>query len=119
MPEKLGKVTIAPEVLVTIARLTTLKTPGVARLGSGSFGGINRVLPRGVAKDGVKIQVENEGVTVELHVIARHDANMLELGQRIQSSISRAIAEMVGMKVNAVNVYIEDVELPGAEEQAR
>lgn len=119
MQEKLGKVTVAPEVLVTIARLTTLKTPGVARLGTSAHGGINRVLPRGAVKDGVKVQVEDQGVTVELHVIARHDANMLELGQRIQTNITRAIAEMVGMKVHAVDVYIEDVELPGDEEQAQ
>jgi len=119
MREKLGKVTIAPEVLVTIARLTTLKTPGVARLGSSTLGSVNRVVQRGTKRDGVKIEVDDQGVTVELHVIAQHDANMLELGQRIQANISRAIAEMVGMKVNAVNVYIEDVQLPGDEEQTR
>lgn len=113
MEEKLGTVTIAPEVLVTIARLTTLRTPGVACLGSSVLGGVNRMLKRGVRDGGVKIQVENNRVSVELHVIAQHDANMLELGQQIQANISRAIAEMVGMAVNEINVYIQDVQLPG------
>jgi len=118
MQEKLGKVTIAPEVLVTIARLTTLKTPGVARLGSSVLGSVNRVFKRSAKDDGVKIQVDDHGVSVELHVIAQHDANMLELGQTIQANISRAIAEMVGMKVNEVNVYIQDVQLPDDEERS-
>ncbi len=115
MKEKLGTVTIAPEVLVTIARLTTLRTPGVARLGSGLLDSVNCMLKRGIGDGGVKIQVDENGVSVELHVIAQHDANMLELGQRIQANLSRAIAEMVGMAVNEVNVYIQDVQLPGDE----
>jgi uncharacterized alkaline shock family protein YloU len=115
MKEKLGTVTIAPEVLVTIARLTALKTPGVARLGSGLLSSVNSVLKRSIGDGGVKIEIGENGVSVELHIIAQHDANMLELGQRIQANLSRAIAEMVGMTVNEVNVYIQDVQLPGDE----
>lgn len=113
MTEHLGKVTVAPEVLVTIARLTALKTPGVARLDSHIMDGVSRVLKRGATSGGVKIEVEGDSVSVELHVIAEHDANMLSLGQQIQTAISRAISDMVGMSVAEVNVYIQDVMLPG------
>jgi uncharacterized alkaline shock family protein YloU len=34
---------------------------------------------------------------------------MLELGRKIQSEVTRAVVEMVGMEVRAVNVHIEDV----------
>jgi uncharacterized alkaline shock family protein YloU len=34
---------------------------------------------------------------------------MLQLGKRIQAEVTRAIEEMVGMKVKEVNVHIEDV----------
>lgn len=113
MQKQLGKVTIAPEVLVTIARLTALKTPGVARLDSHIMDGVNRVFKRGASNGGVKVEVEDDSVSVELHVIAEHDANMLTLGQQIQTAIGRAIREMVGMSVTEVNVYIQDVVLPG------
>lgn len=113
MEEKLGKVTIAPEVLVTIARLTVLKTPGVARLDTNIMDGVNRVFKRSVTNGGVKVEVDDDSVSVELYVIADHDANMLTLGQKIQAAISRAIQEMVGMSVTEVNVYIQDVMLPG------
>lgn len=113
MENKLGQVTIAPEVLVTIARLTTLNTPGVARLDTSIVDGVNRVFKRGAANGGVKVQVDGDAVSVELHVIAKHDVNMLTLGQQVQAAITRAIGEMVGMSVTEVNVYIQDVMLPG------
>jgi uncharacterized alkaline shock family protein YloU len=39
---------------------------------------------------------------------------MLKLGETLQSSITRAIEEMVGLPVSAINVYIDDVALPTA-----
>ena len=116
MEKQLGKVTIAPEVLVTIARLTALKTPGVARLDTSIMDGINRVFKRGASHGGVKVGIDGDSVSVELHVIAEHDANMLTLGQQVQTAISRAIRKMVGMSVTEVNVYIQDVMLPGDRE---
>jgi uncharacterized alkaline shock family protein YloU len=113
MEQPLGKVTIAPEVLITIARLTALKVPGVARLDTHIMDGVSRVFKRGANNGGVKVQVEGGAVSVELQVIAEHDANMLTLGQQVQAAISRAIREMVGMSVTEVNVYIQDVMLPG------
>jgi uncharacterized alkaline shock family protein YloU len=37
---------------------------------------------------------------------------MVRLGQQLQAEVTRAIRDMVGMPVQEVNVYIEDVELP-------
>jgi len=110
MEEKLGKVTIAPNVLVTIAKLTTLSTPGVARMSPRWASGVGRLLGRGAVGDGVRIQLEDDAVIVDLHIVARHDANMLSLGRTIQAEVARAIQDMVGMEVKEVNVYIQDVE---------
>ncbi|MBC7228705.1 MAG: Asp23/Gls24 family envelope stress response protein, partial [Thermoflexales bacterium] len=35
--------------------------------------------------------------------------NLLALGRQVQAEVTRAIQEMVGLDVEAVNVYIEDV----------
>lgn len=108
--EKLGRVTIAPEVLVTIARLTTLSTPGVARLSKTWASRLSRVFGRHIASQGVKIEVEDDSVAVDLYIIAEPDMNMLELGHSIQAEVARAINDMVGMHVREVNVHIQDVE---------
>jgi len=100
---RIGKITIAPEVLETTARLTTLAVPGVARLIPPP--GMQRLLRHG----GVRIEIVGNSVRVELHVVTEPHANMLNVGRQIQAEVTRAIQDMVGMEVQSVDVHIEDV----------
>lgn len=103
---KIGKITIAPEVLTTTARLTTLAVPGVARLVSPP--GVKRILQN----NGVKIEVVKDQVYVKLYIVTEPDINMLSVGRQIQAEVTRAIQDMVGIAVQAVDVHIEDVAYP-------
>ncbi|MCS6909990.1 MAG: Asp23/Gls24 family envelope stress response protein [Anaerolineales bacterium] len=105
-----GKTTIAPEVLVTIARLSALSVPGVARLSTAPLA-VDRLFQRS-AGEGVRLDVRGHSVVVDLHVVIQHDANVREVGRALQAAVTRAIQDMVGMQVLAVNVHIEDVAFP-------
>jgi len=48
---------------------------------------------------------------VDIHIIAGAQAQMLELGRALQEGIRRAVNDLVGLSVKAVNVHIEDIEL--------
>jgi len=105
MGKKLGTVIISPAVLSMIARLTTLSVPGVARMSSL---GMRRLFgTRG--SEGVKVQVVDETVVLDLYVIAAAEVNMLQLSREIQGKVTRAIRDIVGMVVREVNVHIADV----------
>ena len=104
-----GTVTIAPEVLVTIAQLTTQEIPGVYEMSVDWTRDVNRFFGNTHFGDGVQVRVNGRQVTVELHIVVEHDANMLQLGKTIQSQVIRAIEEMVGMEVRTVDVHIRDV----------
>ncbi len=110
-PQHHGKTTIAPDVLVTIARLSALGVPGVTRL-SPAPGEVNRLFQRGVS-EGVRIEVHGHAVAVELHLVTRAETNMREVARNVQAEVTRAIQNMVGMEVLHVNVHIEDVEPAG------
>lgn len=106
-----GKTTIAPEVLLTIARLTTLSVPGVSRM-SATLGGVNRLFRRGIG-EGVRLDIrEDDHVYADLYVILKSDVNIRDVSRQVQQHVSRAITEMVGMPVGRVNVHIEDVDFP-------
>lgn len=105
-----GKTTIAPDVLLTIARLTTLDVKGVERM-SPVPGGVDRIFRRGTA-DGVRIEIEKNRVYADLFVILEHNSNMRQVSRNIQQSVARAISDMVGMEVGRVNVHIEDIAYP-------
>ena len=107
-----GKVVIAPEVLMTIARLAALSVPGVARM-AGVAGGVNRLFRRRPSNEGVRITVHDHTVRAELHLIVSPGSNMRDVGQRVQHEVARAIEQMVGMNVEAVNVHIQDVAFSG------
>ena len=109
-----GTVTIAPEVLVTIVRLTTQDIPGVHAMSTDWTRDVNRFLGNPRVGDGVQTHVQGDRVSVDLYVVVEPDANMLELGKTIQQEVTRAIEEMLGMEVRDVNVHIEDVYYPPA-----
>jgi len=103
-----GRTTIAPAVLLTITRLTVLAVPGVARLADVP-GGVNRLLQRGV-NEGIRVEVSETSVSLEVHVVLAPESNALEVAHRVQAEVARAVEETVGMAVSRIDVHIEDVE---------
>ncbi len=105
-----GKTTIAPEVLLTIGRLTTLSVPGVSRI-STVPAGFNRLFKRRYG-EGVSIDIQDDIVSTDIYVILKNDVNIRDVSRNIQQKVTRAIAEMVGMQVGRVNIHIEDIDYP-------
>ena len=104
-----GKTTIAPEVLLTIAQLTTLNVDGVSRL-SHVQTGVNQLLKRTQRREGVLIEVLDDVVHVDIYVVLTNDVNVRDVSHKIQHEVTRAISEMVGMTVGKVNIHIEDID---------
>jgi uncharacterized alkaline shock family protein YloU len=117
---KLGRVTVAPEVLLTIIQKTVLSVDGVARLYSTWPENIGKLLGIRSVAEGLAVEVQGDTLVVDVHVVAGAQAQMLQLGRVIQDAIRRAIEDLVGLSVKGVNVHIEDVELePGPELESR
>ncbi len=104
----IGKTTIAPEVLVSIAKLTTLGVEGVSRMAVGPRD-VNTLFKRGLS-EGVNITIENYVVYVDLYVVVKRDMNVKEVSRNIQNQVARSISEMVGMEVGHVNIHVEDID---------
>lgn len=108
MPSLLSKTTIAPEVLVSIAKLATLGVDGVARLAPRP-GSINRLI-KTHHTDGIKIVIEDGRVYFDIYLVVSRDFNVREVSHTVQNRVARAIFEMVGMEVGRVNIHIEDID---------
>ncbi len=105
--ESQGTITIATTVLNTIARLTALSVRGVSRMGNNG-----QLLQPNI---GTNVKVVDGKVKADIFVVLRPDANFYETGHKIQQEVARSIKEIVGMDVQAINVYIQDVEYPQPE----
>ena len=103
-----GKTTVAPDVLVTIARLSALSVPGVSRMANVS-GGVNKLFKRGV-HDGVRIEVEDNVIVANLYLVLKPDVNIREVSREVQQQVARALQEMVGMDIGEIEIHIEDMD---------
>jgi uncharacterized alkaline shock family protein YloU len=109
-PRAPGSTTIAPGVLITIARLTSLEIPGVSGMASVP-GGVNRLFRKG-SGEGVRIEIENGAVSIDLFLCLSHGVNVRELSKQVQSEVAQAIEQMVGMDVTRIDVHIEEIDYP-------
>ena len=108
-----GKTTVAPDVLVTIARLSALSVPGVSRMANVT-GGVNKLFKRGV-HDGVRMEVKDNTVYANLYLILKKDVNIREVSRNVQSQVARALQEMVSMDIGEIEVHIEDIDYEAQE----
>jgi uncharacterized alkaline shock family protein YloU len=107
--DNLGKVTIAPNVLVTIVQKTACSVPGVAQL-CDNIPGMQRLLGLPTVGRGVRINVVGNRVVADVYLIAKREVDLLRMGQQLQRQVTRAIEHIVGMQVCEINVHIEDIE---------
>jgi uncharacterized alkaline shock family protein YloU len=91
--ESLGKVTIAPNVLVTIVQKTAASVTGVARL-CDNVPGMKRLLGLHTVDRGVEVAVVDDRVGVDVYLVAKRGVDLLQMGRRLQRE---------------VNVHIEDI----------
>jgi uncharacterized alkaline shock family protein YloU len=103
-----GKTTLAPEVLLTIARMSALGVEGVRHMAP-IPGGFDRLFRRG-ADDGVRLTVEDGIVYIDLYLVLASNVNVRDVSRNVQAQVARSISEMVGMDIGHVNIHIEDIE---------
>jgi uncharacterized alkaline shock family protein YloU len=76
------KTTIAPEVLLTIARLTAKKVPGVSRL-CAVPGGIDRLFKKNTQQgDGICIEITEDTVFIDIYVALQNDVIVREVSRK-------------------------------------
>jgi uncharacterized alkaline shock family protein YloU len=109
MDRNLGKVTIAPNVLVTIVVETASSVPGVAHLHD-HVPAVKRWLGLHTVGRGVEVNVVDDRVGVDVYLVAKRNVDLLQMGRHLQREVTRAIEDIVGMQVRQVCVHIEDIE---------
>jgi uncharacterized alkaline shock family protein YloU len=106
--KSMGKVTIAPNVLVTIVQKTADSVPGVDQLCT-NLPGVKRWLGLHSVGQGVEVRIADDRVDVDVYLVAKRNVELLQMGRHLQLEVTRAIQDIVGMQVSEVNVHIEDI----------
>lgn len=106
---ELGAIRVHHGVIAVIARLAALKVSGVVDM-SGSFtDGIASMISKNVGDRGIKVEVDDRGVSVELNIVIEYGVRIPQVAWRIQNDVRRAVEDMTGKKVKTVDVVIQGV----------
>jgi uncharacterized alkaline shock family protein YloU len=106
--QPVGVVRVARRVLATIVINTALQIPGVIRMAQRSEQW-SRLLGREISQQGVALTVKDTTVSADLYIVVSASSDIVEVGTAIQEEVASAIEEMIGLQVQEVNVYIQDI----------
>ena len=109
IPEEVGSVKIADEVISIVAGLAATEVAGVAGMSGGLAGGIAELLGKKNFSKGVKVIVSGKTVTVEIYVIIEYGICIPEVAIEIQEKVKEAVESMTGFEVVAVDIHVQGI----------
>ena len=112
MDDAPGRITIAPDVLLTIIRCSVLNQPGVVELvGKPTHLTEERRHAQKAKAEGIRIIIDDSGVGIGLRLIARKEKGISVhmLATKIQKDVARSIETITGLSVHTVDVHIEAI----------
>jgi uncharacterized alkaline shock family protein YloU len=117
-PGDRGRTTIADSVAEKIVGVVTRDVPGIHSLGSGmarTMGGMRDRVQGGRSSvtRGVQVEVGEKQAAVDLDVVVDYGAPIPDVVADVRTSVISAMDRMTGLEVVEVNVTVDDVDLPG------
>ena len=109
--EGIGEVQIAEEVVSLIAGLAATEVEGVASMAGNITNELVSKLGMKNLSKGVKIEIIDGVVTVDLTLNIEYGRNILETSKKVQEKVKSAIENMTGLEVADVNIHIASVDM--------
>jgi len=107
-----GVIKIENEVIARVAGLAATECYGVVGMGAKSVrDGIVHLLKRESLTKGINVKVENNTVTIDLHVIVEYGTNIAAVTESLISTVMYKVKENVGIDVGAVNINVISVRI--------
>lgn len=106
--DELGSIHISEEVLAVISAAAALEVEGVSSIASGGKD-IGDLLGKKNMVRGVRVQVEEEQVQVELTIMVKYGYTIMDVARAVQDAVSTNIESMSGLSVQAVNINVGGV----------
>ncbi|MCI8950995.1 MAG: Asp23/Gls24 family envelope stress response protein [Lachnospiraceae bacterium] len=112
--DKIGEVQIADEVVAIIAGLAATEVEGVDSMAGNITNELVGKLGMKNLSKGVKVDVTEEHVSVDLSLNLKYGYNIPEIGEKVQDRVKSAIENMTGLSVLDVNIKIASVNMENA-----
>lgn len=112
-PSKEGdSIRISSEVIAVIAGIVSSDIPGIAGMSGGLVGGIAEKLGRKDLTKGIKVQVNEDKVVIDMNVIAEYGTSIVEATDKLKKATRSSVEKSTGLKVEAININVQGINIP-------
>jgi uncharacterized alkaline shock family protein YloU len=115
-----GKTVIDDTVVSKVAGIAAREVNGVHGLGGGAaraIGALRDAIGQRDLSQGVKVEVGEKQVAADITIVAEYPVPLQQVAEGVRSSVARALEQIVGMEVAEVNVTVQDVFIPGDDDE--
>ena len=100
---------IADDVVAVIAGKAASEVSGVFGMSWGFAGGITEVFGKKNFTRGIKVDVQEQKVKIDVNIIVEYGARIPDVAFEIQNRVKKAVENMTGLDVLEVNVHVQGV----------
>ena len=105
-----GTISIENEVIARIAGLTAVDCYGIVGMAAKNMkDGLVQLLKRESLTKGIRINVNEEQISIDLHIIVEYGTNITAISENIISTVKYKVETVCGIAVEQVNVFVEGV----------
>ena len=108
---KIGTISIADDVVASIAGIAALEVKGVSKLNGNITKDLAGKLGKKNLANGVKVDIANGIVAVDISVEMEYGNSIRKVSEEIQLKVKQAVENMTGLKVSVVNVTVAGIKL--------
>ena len=106
-----GSINISEDVVSVIVAAAAVDVDGVHGLYHSYGKDLTTVVGKRGLSRGVKLNIEGDDVTIDVHIMAEMGYSVSEVGAEVQKAVVSAVESAVGAVVTGVNVHICGVAL--------
>ncbi|MCM3597145.1 MULTISPECIES: Asp23/Gls24 family envelope stress response protein [Bacillaceae] len=106
----LGKVEIAPEVIEVIAGIAASEVEGVAQMRGNFASGVVERLGKKNHGKGVKVDLSEDGITIDVYCVMMFGVSIPTVAQRIQDNTRQALYNMTALEINEINIHVVGIQ---------
>ena len=128
MPEKkndvleqdsIGEIKISADVITVIAHTVASEIEGVAGMNANLSENISSVLGRKNPTKGVKVEIDDNDVTIDFYILVEYGARIPDVAWRIQERVKSSIESMTGMNVASINIHVQGISFDKTKEEKK
>ena len=114
IPNDMGEVRIADEVVSTVAGLAAIEVEGVASMSGGWGTDLVEKLGKKNFGKGIRVEINDQETSIDIFISIMYGYPIPQVAEDVQKEVRTAVETMTGLTVKAVNVHIVSVTLKKA-----